>query len=255
MLSKVRIVLVHTSHPGNIGAVARAMKNMRLEQLVLVSPQQYPHAEATARASGADDVLAKTRVVETLEEAVQGCSLVLGASARMRRLNWPQLNARECAGKIIEEPGGQDIAILFGREHSGLTNEELARCHYLVYIPSNPDYSSLNIAAAAQVICYELLTAALEKQGDTRMIPPVKASEPAGETAYAGADEMEGFYRHLEQVLTTIEFLSPDHPGKLLRRLRRLFNRARLSQVELNIMRGILTAVMGALERQSSGSQ
>jgi tRNA (cytidine32/uridine32-2'-O)-methyltransferase len=243
MLSKVRIVLVNTSHPGNIGAVARAMKNMCLEQLVLVSPQHYPHAEATARASGADDLLARAQVVETLDDALQGCSLVLGASARMRRLSWPQLTARECANKIADEQGEQDIAILFGREHSGLTNEELARCHYLVYIPSNPDYTSLNIAAAVQVICYELLTTALDRAGDTTMMPAPKASEPAGEKEFAGADEMEGFFRHLEQVLTEIEFLSPDHPGKMLRRLRRLFNRARLTRVELNIMRGILTAI------------
>lgn len=244
MLSKVRIVLVNTSHPGNIGAVARAMKNMCLEHLVLVSPQQYPHAEATARASGADDLLANARVVETLDEALQGCSLVLGASARMRRLNWPHLNARECAGMIADEQGDQPVAILFGREHSGLTNEELALCHYLVYIPSNPDYTSLNIAAAVQVICYELLTTALARQGDNRMIPPVKDSEPEAEREFASADDMQGFYQHLEQVLGEVGFLSLEHPGKMLRRLRRLFNRARLSRVEFNIMRGIFAAIL-----------
>lgn len=233
MLNRVRIVLVDTSHPGNIGAAARAMKNMCLSRLYLVQPQRFPHAEATARASGADDLLASAVVCDSLSEALTGCSLVVGASARLRRLKIPQLDPRQCAERVLRETRQTDVAILFGREHSGLTNEELARCHYLMHIPSNPDYSSLNIAAAVQVMAYELRMASGALDGvvvgeDTE--PPV------------GAEEMERFYAHLCETLVDIGFLNPDNPRVMMRRLRRLFNRARPNQVEMNILRGILTA-------------
>lgn len=242
-LSRIRIVLVNTSHPGNIGAVARAMKNMCLDKLVLVDPVKYPHAEATARASGADDVLARAEVVESLEQGLAGCGLVIGASARMRRLPWPQLNPRECAAKVMAEKAHTDIALMFGREHSGLTNEELARCHYLVHIPSNPEYSSLNIAAAVQVICYELLMAATYSPQELPVTEPV-LEKKQDDAELVGAEEMEGFYQHLEQTLKDIDFISPTHQKqKLLRRLRRLFNRTRINKVEMNILRGILTAM------------
>ena len=244
MLSRVRIVLVNTSHPGNIGAVARAMKNMCLEKLVLVSPLKYPDSQATARASGADDILSHAEVVDTLDEALAGCGLVVGASARMRRLPWPQLDPRECAEMVITEATHTDIAIMFGREHSGLTNDELARCNYLVHIPSNPEYSSLNIAAAVQVIAYELLMKALTVDEQYKDAIPVATSPEKQEedAELAGAEEMEGFYQHLEQMLKDIEFISPDHQKqKMLRRLRRLFNRARVNKVEINILRGILS--------------
>ncbi len=241
MLNKVRIVLVDTSHPGNIGAVARAMKNMCLSQLYLVQPQQFPHAEATARASGADDVLASAVVCDSLPEALAGCGLVIGASARLRHLKIPQWNPRECAERVVCEAQQIEVAIIFGREHSGLTNEELGLCHQLMHIPSNPDYSSLNIAAAVQVMTYELQMAS---DLVTPKVPPEDASELP-----ASADEMERFYTHLHETLVDIGFLDPNNPRVMMRRLRRLFNRARPNQVEMNILRGILTAAQKPRQR------
>ena len=243
MLANIRIVLVNTSEPGNIGGVARAMKNMCLEHLVLVDPVQFPHAKATARASGADDLLAQATVCETLDDAVAGCGLVLGASARLRRLSWPQVDARECATKAIAEAQRAPVAIVFGREHSGLTNEELERCHFLVHIPSNEAYSSLNLAAAVQVIAYELMMAA----------QPYKSAAVSNDSTGliqeqpATAAEMQGLFEHLFTVLTEIGFLSTDHPRKMSRRLKRLFNKAQLEKVEVNILRGILSTVQKKL--------
>lgn len=228
---RVRVVLVETSHPGNIGGVARAMKNMRLSRLYLVNPAQFPHAEATSRASGADDLLAQATVCKTLDEALEGCSLVFGASARLRRLDWPQLNARECGIRAAEGSRTGDVALVFGRENSGLKNEEMDRCNFLVHIASNPDFSSLNIAAAVQVLAYEVLMAL--EQGDERV--------ESREEDLATADEVSGLYNHLEQFLVRIRFLDPANPRQLMRRLRRLFNRAALEKTEVHILRGILT--------------
>jgi TrmH family RNA methyltransferase len=232
MLKNVRIVLVETTHPGNIGATARAMKNMGLAHLYLVNPQRYPSHEASARASGADDVLANARICHSLDEAVAGCGLVFGASARSRSIPWPQLDPRQAAARTMAAVDGVEAAFVFGREHSGLSNAELDRCNFLVTIPTNPDFASLNVAAAVQVLSYELRVAALE--------PPVAAerNEPL-----ASAEERERFYHHLEQVLLELEFLNPDNPKHLMRRLRRLFNRVELDCNEVNILRGILTAV------------
>jgi len=230
-LAQPRIVLVNTSHPGNIGAAARAMKNMGLEKLCLVQPQHYPSAEATARASGADDLLARARCFQTLDEAIADSTLVIGASARCRTLPLPMLDPRGCAALAVKQVDRGRVAILFGRERTGLTNAELDRCHYLVQIPSNPDYPSLNVAAAVQVIAYELRMA-------TAAAP--LASEP--EPDYASAGQLEQFYAHLEQTLIELEFLDPENPRQLMRRLRRLFGRARPDQNEINILRGILTA-------------
>ena len=155
----IRFVLVETSHPGNIGGVARAMKNMSLERLYLVNPRLFPHADATARASGADDILATAQVCDSLQQALEGCSMVFGASARRRSISWPMVDARESAQLAVEMGASGEVAVVFGREHSGLTNEELEQCNYLVHIPSNRDYSSLNIAAAVQVIAYEVMMA------------------------------------------------------------------------------------------------
>jgi len=234
MFDSIRIVLVNTSHPGNIGAAARAMKTMGLSRLVLVNPQIFPHADATSRASGADDLLARAPVCETLDEALAGCGLVIGASARSRRVGVPQLNPRQCATRILDEARSTEVAVLFGREHSGLTNEELSRCHYHMHIPTNPDYSSLNLAAAVQVLAYELRMACGEGQGDAEVDEP---HEPV-----ASAEHLEGFYAHLEGTLVEIGFLDPNNPRIMMRRLRRLFNRARPSDVEINILRGILAA-------------
>jgi tRNA (cytidine32/uridine32-2'-O)-methyltransferase len=240
MLSDIRIVLIETSHPGNIGATARAMKNMCLEHLYLVSPQRFPDADATARASGADDVLARAQICDSLDEAIQDCGLVVGASARQRSLAWPEFDPRECASRVLAESAGTSVAIVFGRERAGLTNEELERCHYLVHIPSNPNYSSLNIGAAVQVITYELLMAA--KGG-------AAPGERAEEWVPASAQDMARFYAHLERVLIEIDFLDPANPKHLMRRLKRLCNRSRPDDTELNVLRGILTAVERSRQR------
>lgn len=229
----IRIVLVGTTHPGNIGAVARAMKNMGVSDLALVSPRHFPHKDATARASGAVDVLANTRVFETLGEAVADCVYTVGASARSRAINWPTLEPRQCAAKLLEESQAGPVAAVFGPEKYGLTNEHLDLCDALLTIPTNPDFSSLNLGMAVQVLTYELRTAGIDRD------QPVY--EP--DAPLATSEEMEHFYTHLEEVLTDIRFLDPENPRHLMRRLRRLFVRARPDQNEVNILRGILTAV------------
>ncbi len=231
-LDQVRLVLVGTTHPGNIGASARAMKTMGLRQLVLVQPQRYPCVEATAMASGADDVLHGARVVDDFDQAVGDCVLVMGASARRRGLSCPELDPRSAAGLLLEMAVRAPVALVFGRESSGLSNEELDRCHYMVRIPANPDYSSLNLAAAVQVLAYELRMAALLPHAG---VPPDSLPAPA--------EELERFYGHLQEVLLETGFLDPANPRHLMRRLRRLFNRARPDQNEINILRGMLSSV------------
>ncbi len=229
----VRIVLVGTTHPGNIGAVARAMKNMGLTDLVLVNPKVFPHADATARASGASDILESTRVVKSLAEAVDGCVYVAGASARSRTINWPTMEPRDCAERMIAENRTGDVAAVFGPEKTGLHNDDLDLCQTLLTIPTNPEFSSLNLAMAVQVLTYELRVA-----GSLGNAPAFESEAPP-----ATADEMEHFYTHLEQVLRDIRFLDPENPRHLMRRLRRLFIRARPDKNEVNILRGILTAI------------
>ena len=228
----IRIILVATSHPGNIGASARAMKTMGLTDLVLVRPARFPDAEATARASGADDVLSRARVVDGLAEAISDCHFVLGASARPRSLAWPTVGPREAAQLAWRETPRGQVAVVFGPEQSGLDNEHLARCQQLVQIPANPGYSSLNLAMAVQVISYELRMAAA---------PELPRQPP--ETRLATGAELEHFHGHLREVLEVSGFLNPDHPRALLLRLRRLFNRAELDQNEVNILEGILSAL------------
>jgi TrmH family RNA methyltransferase len=227
-----RIVLVNTTHPGNIGAVARAMKNMGLRSLCLVDPKIYPSAEATARASGADDVLAQAIVCRDLRQALQDCPLVIGASARVRAIDCPRLTPRECAALIQDRAGAGPAAVVFGREHSGLSNAELDLCHFQLCIPVDPQFPSLNLAAAVQIFVYELFV--------TQTAVAVTASSG---NAPVPAEEMERFYEHLERVLIEIGFLDPAKPRHLMRRLRRLYNRAQPDQNEMNILRGILTAV------------
>jgi len=236
----IRIVLVGTTHPGNIGAVARAMKNMGVSDLALVEPQHFPHKDATARASGAVDVLENATVTESLAEALEDCVYVVGASARSRAINWPTLEPRECAGKLLQENQAGPVAAVFGPEKYGLTNEHLDLCDALLTIPTNPDFSSLNLGMAVQVLTYELRAAGIDRSPSRY--------EPDAPLATSG--DMEYFYTHLEDVLTDLEFLNPDNPRHLMRRLRRLFVRARPDQNELNILRGILTAV----ERKGSGN-
>lgn len=228
----IRIVLVGTTHPGNIGAVARAMKNMGLSDLALVNPRYFPHEDATARASGAEDLLESATVVASLDEALADSVFAVGASARSRAIEWPFMEPRECAAELVEKSAGGTVAVVFGPEKSGLSNSDLDRCQALLTIPANPDFSSLNIAMAVQVITYELRLARLD------------APEPvAPEIPSATAEEMEHFYVHLEKVLTDTGFLDPDNPRTLMRRLRRLFIKAQPDQNEVNILRGILTSV------------
>ncbi|MDR2877970.1 MAG: RNA methyltransferase [Chromatiales bacterium] len=237
-IDRINIVLVGTTHPGNIGAVARAMKNMGLARLHLVQPRIFPSSEATARAAGADDVLGAATVYDSLDEAVADCVLVIGASARPRAIGCPMLAPREAAAQVAAEGRGQ-VAIVFGREHSGLSNEELDRCHYQLHIPSDPQFSSLNVAAAAQIVCYELRLACIDASAGTNGDASIDAD--AGEVI--GQQEMERYYAHLETVLTELGFLDPANPRHLMRRLRRLYHRARPDRNEINILRGILTAV------------
>ncbi|MEE8092836.1 MAG: RNA methyltransferase [Gammaproteobacteria bacterium] len=234
----VRIVLVETSHPGNIGASARAMKTMGMDDLVLVAPKQFPCADATARASGADDVLARARVVASLSEAIEDCGFVVGASARLRSLSWPTVDPRTCARTVCEQAADSSVALVLGPEHSGLTNEDLGRCHQLVHIPANPEYSSLNLAMAVQVLCYELRMAQDEASGVADA-----AEKEAREAPLATADELDGFHRQMEAMLADVGFLKPDHPRQLKLRLRRIFHRSRLDQTEINILRGMLAAL------------
>ncbi len=241
-LARIRIVLINTTHPGNIGAAARAMKVMGLSSLHLVTPKIFPHAEATAMASGADDLLQSARVHESLDSALADCSLVLGTSARLRSLPMPMLDVRRASEQALEESASREVAILFGRERYGLTNEEMQRCHYLVNIPSNPAYSSLNLAQAVQIIGYELRVAAI---GGAGMSVPPSDREPVDD------NQMEGLFQHLEQTLLDIRFLNPKQPKRLMMRLRRLFNRARPDQNEINILRGILKASQLAAEREA----
>lgn len=229
----IRIVLLGTTHPGNIGAVARAMKNMGLRELVLVKPLHFPHADATARASGAEDLLESARVVHSLDEAIADCGYVAGASARSRTIGWPSMLPRDCAARLDQESRHTHVAVLFGPEKSGLTNDDLDRCHTLLTIPTDPDFSSLNLAMAVQVMCYELRLA--------QMMP--SPEQPVTEAPPASSEELEHFYVHLEQVLTSSGFLDPANPRHLMRRLRRLFVRALPDRNEINILRGILAAV------------
>lgn len=230
-LARLRIVLVGAQHPGNIGAAARAMKVMGLSDLALVAPERYPDAQASARASGADDVLEAARVHARLEDAIGDCVLAIGASARSRRTHWPLVDAREAARRALDLAQNRTVALVFGRERSGLENAELDLCQLHLQVPTNPDYRSLNLAAAVQVVCYELRMAA----GDTP--EPVPAHEPV-----ATAD-MEGLFAHYHEVLVASGFLDPEAPGVLMRRLRRLFNRAALDRTELNILRGALRSL------------
>lgn len=228
----VRFVLFEPTHPGNIGAAARAIKTMGSDALVLVNPVAHDVPEARARASGALDVLLSARVTSSLAEAVGDCVLVIGASARHRRLGVPEMGPRECARTVLDASAAGPVAVVFGPERAGLANAELDLCQGIVFIPANPEYSSLNLAAAVQIIAWELRSA---RELVVPAIPP--------ESPPATVEDMDLFYDHLERVLLASGFLDPANPRRLMRRLRRLFNRARLDQNELNILRGILATL------------
>ncbi|MBU0920367.1 MULTISPECIES: tRNA (cytosine(32)/uridine(32)-2'-O)-methyltransferase TrmJ [Stutzerimonas] len=245
-LQNIRVVLVNTSHAGNIGGAARAMKNMGLSRLVLVDPEDFPSPNAVARASGATDILDSARVVATLEEALAGCSLVLGTSARDRRIPWPLLDPRECASVSVEQSaGGGEVALVFGREYAGLTNEELQRCQYHVHIPSDPQFSSLNLAAAVQVLTYEVRMAWLAAEGRPTKVEKLETTAML-DAQPVTVDELENYFGHLERTLVDIGFLDPTKPRHLMPRLRRLYGRSGISKLEMNILRGILTETQKA---------
>lgn len=245
--AQIRIVMVNTTLPANIGAAARAMKTMGLAQLVLVAPKTFPSADASALAAGAGDLLDRAQMVDSLEAAIADCHLVFGTSARSRTLPWPLLDVRAATALAQQSAGqGQQIAIVFGREDRGLTNEELALCHYHLSIPTNPVYGVLNVAAAIQIVCYELRMHALQSAHTTThassnsmpIVTQVQWDEPlVDQTA------MQQFYQHFERMLTEIDFLDPDNPRLLPLRLKRLFSRIRLDQTEYNLLRGVFGRV------------
>ena len=238
----IKIVLVNSAHPGNIGGAARAMKNMGLTELCLVQPREYPAPRAVWRAAGAADLLAKAVVVNSVDEAIADCALVIGTSARERRIPWPLINPRQCGERIWREAQHHKVALLFGREDRGLTNDELQKCNYHVHIPSNPDYSSLNLAAAVQVLSYEIRMAGLaDSEGQ---LPDLGHWDQSAATA----EDLENFHSHLAETMADLEFYDPENPKQLLTRMRRLFNRQRMDQMEVSILRGLLSAVQRKLK-------
>lgn len=239
MLENVRVVLVNTSHTGNIGSAARAMKTMGLKHLYLVDPVDEPDSKAHALAAGATDILGNAKIVGTLEEAIADCGLVVGTSARSRTLSWPMLEPRECGEKFAVESDNHPVALVFGRENSGLSNEELQQCHFHVCIPANPEYSSLNLAMAVQLLGYEIRVAELAKQ-------PKEEAEDGVD--YPLAEDLERFYVHLNETLNKTGFIIPKHPGLVMPKLRRLFNRARPEEAEINILRGILSSIQKSIK-------
>ena len=231
-LDNIRIVLSHPAHPGNIGAAARAMKTMGLTQLYLVNPKSFPDRQAQALAAGAGDVLEQARICSDMDEALAGVTLAVACTARQRDLSHPMLSAREAAPVMLAHAASQPVALVFGTEMSGLSNAELDKCQLLTHIHSNPECSSLNLAAAVQVLAYEL-----------RCALPEVATIKSSIRDLADLEDVERFYQHLERVLIEVKFLDPDEPKRLMSRLRRMFARAGLEQSEVNILRGILTAV------------
>ncbi|WP_173496855.1 tRNA (cytosine(32)/uridine(32)-2'-O)-methyltransferase TrmJ [Shewanella sp. ISTPL2] len=233
MLSNIRVVLVGTSHPGNIGSTARAMKTMGLSTLYLAEPRVEPDGHSIALAAGASDILKHLVKVDSLAEAIADCSLVIATSARSRTLDWPMLEPRQAGVKLAIEALKGPVAIVFGRENHGLSNEELQQCTYHVAIPANPEYSSLNLAQAVQIICYETRVAHLAQKD--------VAEEEL--TEYPLAADQERFFAHLETTLLSTGFIIKNHPGQVMMKLRRLFSRARIESQEMNILRGILTSI------------
>lgn len=255
---QIRIVLVETTHSGNIGAVARAMKNMGLSNLWLVNPSSFPDEASYARSSGATDVLDNARVVSTLDEALSDCVLVMGTSARGRKVPWPVMPPHQAVEKAAEHCTQGQVALVFGRESNGLSNEELQRCHYHIHIPSNPDYSSLNLAMAVQVVCYELrmhyLRGLEEQEARPYLGVMTSPSDDGWDVPLGTVADVEGFFGHLEATLEAVAFHRRDNPRQLMTRLRRLFQRAQMDQMEINILRGVLSAVQKSVKAEDAES-
>lgn len=251
--SNIRIVLVETSHAGNIGSAARAMLNMGLNRLVLVKPKNWPSRDAISMAASALSVLDDAVVVDTLQQAIADCHVVYGTSARLRNMPVPLLSPEVCAQKVVESDQQRQVAIVFGREVSGLTNEELHLCHYHVHIPVNPEYTSLNLGAAVMVVCYELRKMALrlvELSGENPPAPVPASPQPTRQWDQepASAEELELYLQHLEKVLIRLDFHKPQYKRPLMRRLRRLYQRIQPDKMEINILRGVLTATDQVLD-------
>lgn len=236
MLSQVRFTLIETSHPGNIGGAARAMKCMGLSSLVLVAPKTFPNPDAVSRSAGAENLLAQAQVFDDIQQAVADCVFVVGTTARPRAIEWPVVNPRLAAERILAESRNGPVAVLFGRERSGLTNKEVELCNLVVRIPSTDEYASLNLVCAAQIIAYELYLQSGSPSG---------IAEISGQTQ-ADRASMDQLHHHLEQTLYDLDFIKVDPPTKLMRKLTRFFNRAQPSREEINILRGILSAAQGA---------
>lgn len=235
-------MLSHTSHAGNIGAAARAMKVMGLDGLHLINPTDYPSAEATARASGADDVLYNASVHQSLDDAIAPCTLVMGTSARNRGMDIEIIDMHEAANRLVSAAENQKVALIFGKERYGMTNEEMQRCHYLVKYPANPEYSSLNLAAAIQVAAYELRMQCLQHHSEPApLVPPI---EP-----FATAEKMQSFYSHLFEIMHKTDFMNQDNEKSLEEKIRMMFNRLRIEKHEMDILRGFLSAVNKNLKK------
>lgn len=244
-LDNVRIILLNTQFPGNIGAVARAMKNMGLSRLYLVNPGCQLDKEAWIRATSATNILENIITADTLSEVISDCQLVVGTSTRDRGMSLPIVTARECGEKIVAEAAQAQVALVFGQESCGLSGEHLMQCNFHAYIPANPDYSSLNLAAAVQTFTYEIFQAS-----------ELEEARPKDYNFHYPANkDMAYFYEHLEKVLTEVRFIIPQHPGQMMQRLKRLFNRARPDEKELNILRGILSAIEKHCDRLTGKSE
>ena len=253
LFQRIRIVLVEPSHPGNIGGTARAMKTMGLQQLVLVNPARFPDPQADWRAAGAMDVLDRAQVVNDVSAAVAGCHYVVGTSTRARAIPWPAMLAKDLGAVLTEQAEDAEIAILFGHEDSGLTNEELQRCHTHLQIPSSKEYGSLNLAMAVQVVCYEIfqhlektsIQVAAEGKQEQSQISGLGSriwdKEPAS------GQQLDGLMAHLEALMVQSEFIGADNPGQTVTRLRRLFMRQQLDETEVQILRGLLKAIQSKM--------
>lgn len=269
LLDSIKIVLCQTSHPGNIGAAARAMKTMGLKHLVLVKPKDFPSEEAMVRSSGALDVLENAQVVDTVEEALKDCRLVIGTSSRNRALPWPLIEPREMGELIQQQKEARPVAIMFGRESTGLLNEELQLCHYHVNIPANPEYMSLNLASAVQLIAYEVRLASKITVGSAEQDSHSVDAEPGCNPSYsaqadseqdkdseqlASFEEVDGLYNHLESAMNKTDFYNPEQPKLLPARIRRILAKARLNKGEVNILRGFLSSIDKYIKRHVKGS-
>lgn len=254
-LQQIRFVLVEPSHPGNIGAVARAIKTMGFGKLVLIQPRLFPHDDALVRAAGAADVLESAQVVETLDDAIADCELVIGTSVRDRRVSWPIKSPREMSTELkaySEENVGCEVAIVFGRERTGLENSELDKTHWQIRIPANAEYSSLNLASATQIIAYELRCALFEETNDESGSVAAALTGVQARQRVATQAELTGYFTHLEETLHQLEFVRGNSATKLMRKIIRLYNRAQVNLEELQILRGMLSAIQNKLSSNKS---